>query len=151
MKRRIFSISTILGVLLLVALLVSSHSVFALTPTISRTPTSKTPTRTKTPSRTATQTRTSTATTMASGPDLIISNITSANSNPACANIRQNYVLVLNSGNQNAGTFQVSYSAGGVAAPAQTVNGLVAGQLITLIFPIASGAGMTVTATADST
>lgn len=149
MKRRIFSISTILGVLLLVALLVSSHSAFALTPTISRTPTGKTPTRTKTPSRTPT--RTSTATTVATGPDLVISSITFAGSSPACANAPKNSVVVTNNGTTAAGSFQVSYSAGGVAAPNQSVYSLAAGQSITLSFPIASGAGMSVTATADST
>lgn len=154
MKRRIFSISTMLGVLLLIALVVSSHSAFALTPTVTRTLTrtrtpSKTPTRTKTPSQTAT--RTSTATTVSTGPDLILSSIMPANSSPACANIQKNYVMILNSGSVDAGTFQVSYSAGGVAAPSQTVYGLTAGQVITLSFPIAGGAGMSVTATADST
>jgi endoglucanase len=45
----------------------------------------------------------------------------------------------------------VSYNAGGVVAPAQQVNGLAAGQSVTLSFPAATGSGMTITATADST
>jgi PKD repeat protein len=122
---------------------------------------------TSTPSPTFTPTpRTATATSTACGPiyitatpgtpvvsgaDLVISSITYAGSNPSCANAPKNNVVVTNNGTVAAGTFQVSYSAGGVAQPAQTVSGLAAGQSVTLQFSSASGAGMVVTATADST
>jgi PKD repeat protein len=117
-----------------------------------------TPTITATPTRTATATATScgpiyrTATPDGTSlPDLVISSITFAGSSPSCANQPKNSVVVTNNGTVAAGTFQVSYSAGGVPQPAQTVNGLAAGQSVTLLFSSASGAGMTVTATADST
>jgi hypothetical protein len=77
------------------------------------------------------------------GPDLIISSITYVGSSPACMNSPKDNVVVSNIGTVAAGTFVVSFNS----RPAQTVNGLGAGQSITLIID----AGGTITATADST
>ena len=98
-----------------------------------------------------TKTITPTPTVVTNGPDLVISSITSGFSGPACANVRKFNVTVVNNGSAAAGTFMVSYSVGGVAAPDQAVNGLAAGQSVVLSFPPATGSGMTATATADST
>ena len=107
-------------------------------------------TNTPTPTRTKTPTPVSTADDVPL-PDLVISSITYAGSNPSCANQPKNNVVVTNNGTAAAGTFQVSYSAGGVSQPNQIVSGLGAGQSVTLLFDSAGGAGQTVTATADST
>ncbi len=88
---------------------------------------------------------------VAGGPDLVISSIAYAGSNPSCANMPKNSVVVTNNGTAAAGTFQVSFSVGGVVQSAQTVTSLGAGQSVTLLFNSASGAGMIVSATADST
>lgn len=106
--------------------------------------------RTNTPTPTFTRTPTATPTgsvTASTGIDLIISSITYAGSSPACANAPKDNVVVKNIGTVAAGTFQVSFSRNGVPEPAQTVSGLAAGQTVTLSF----GAGMSVTAVADST
>ncbi len=101
--------------------------------------------------RTSTPTLTATSGTLTTGPDLAIASISYAGSSPACANAPRNAVVVVNNGSVAAGSFSVSYGASGMLTTVQTVAGLAAGQSITLYFPIASGAGMTVTATADST
>jgi hypothetical protein len=76
-------------------------------------------------------------------PDLTISSVTYLGSNPACINSPKVQVVVANIGTSAAnGSFSVSLSG----SAAQTVNGLVAGQSVTLIF---SATGTM--ATADST
>jgi len=99
-----------------------------------------TPTPTITPSPTGT--------TNSTLPDLTITSLTYYyGSYPACANKPLDSVVVTNNGSSAAGTFVVAFSANGVARTPQTVNGLGAGQNITLYF----SAGMSVTATVDST
>jgi hypothetical protein len=99
---------------------------------------SSTPVPTNTPTRTITPTAQS-----GSLPDLTISSITYIGSSPACANSPKVQVVVANIGTSAAnGSFSVSLMGGAV----QTVNGLAAGQSVTLTFS-ASGN----TATADST
>jgi hypothetical protein len=80
-------------------------------------------------------------------PDLTISSITYVGSSPACINDPRENVVVSNIGTAAAGTFVVAFSKNGVPQTPQTVNGLGAGQSITLSF----SAGGSVTATADST
>lgn len=125
------------------------------TPSPTFTPTPRTATATNTscgpiyviasntPTPTITPTGSITAT---NGPDLVISSITFAGSSPVCANQHKHNVVISNIGTAAAGIFQVAFTNGAVQ-PAQTVNGLAAGESVTLKF----SAGMTVTATADST
>jgi PKD repeat protein len=120
-----------------------------------------TPTITATPTRTQTATATScgpiyqtatpsfptfTPTATSTGgnlPDLTVSSVTYLPSNPACINSPKVQVVVANIGTSAAtGSFSVSLSG----SAAQTVNGLAAGQSVTLIF---SATGTM--ATADST
>jgi hypothetical protein len=97
---------------------------------------------------TATLTRTPTVTPVSTAddtpwPDLTVSSVTYLGSNPACANSPKVQVVVTNIGAFPAtGTFSVSLTG----SAAQTVNGLAAGQSVTLIF---SATGTI--ATADST
>ena len=116
------------------------------------TPTALAPTKTFTRTSTATNpvvtqtgspTRTPTVTSVATLPDLTVSSITYIGSNPTCANNPQVQVVVANIGAFPAnGSFSVSVSGSFV----QTVNGLAAGQSVTLIFSAGSN-----TATVDST
>ena len=95
---------------------------------------------------TKTFTRTPTAVSTANDtplPDLTVSSITYIGSNPSCANNPKVQVVVANIGAFPAnGTFSVSVSG----SLAQTVNGLAAGQSVTLTFSAGSN-----TATVDST
>jgi hypothetical protein len=101
-----------------------------------------------TPTPTATLTRTPTVTPVSTTndtpwPDLTVSSVTYLGSNPACANSPKVQVIITNIGAFPAtGTFSVSLTG----SAAQTVNGLAAGQSVTLIF---SATGTI--ATADST
>ena len=132
-------------------------TVVTLTPTPTQTSVTNTPTRTptatvvtvtltRTPTatvRTSTPTRTPTVTAVSTLPDLTVSSITYIGSNPTCANNPQVQVVVANIGSVAAtGTFSVSVSGSSV----QTVNGLAAGQSVTLTFSAGSN-----TATVDST
>ena len=108
------------------------------TPTATRTPTGPTPTRTRTPTVTPVSTSGDVP-----GPDLMVSSITYLGSSPACANSPKIQVVVANIGTlPTNGSFSVNLN-GGVA---QTVQGLAAGQSVTLIFAASSN-----TAIADST
>ena len=127
------------------AILTNSNKVFDFTlvaatptPTATRTPTGPTPTRTRTPTVTPVSTNNDVP-----GPDLTVSSITYLGSSPACANSPKIQVVVANIGTlPTNGSFSVNLN-GGVA---QTVQGLAAGQSVTLIFAASSN-----TATADST
>jgi hypothetical protein len=110
------------------------------------TPTGPTPTPSPGASRTPTVTPVSTNNDVP-GPDLIISSITYVGSNPACMNSPKDNVVVSNIGAVAAGTFVVAFSVNGTPWTPQTVNGLGAGQSVTLSFDAAGN----VTATADST
>jgi hypothetical protein len=98
------------------------------TATRTNTPAGPTPTRTNTPSG-------------GNLPDLTVSSITYVGSNPTCANNPKVQVVVANIGAFPAsGAFSVSVNG----AASQTVNGLAAGQSVTLTFNAGSS-----TATVD--
>ncbi|MGC1376929.1 MAG: CARDB domain-containing protein [Anaerolineales bacterium] len=119
-------------------------------PTLTRTATSCSPiyiTATP-PGPTSTPTRTPTLTPVGTNndvpyPDLTVSSVTYVGSSPTCANNPKVQVIITNIGAYPANSsFEVTL-AGGVA---QVVNGLAAGQSVTLIFAASSA-----TATVDST
>ena len=75
-------------------------------------------------------------------PDLTITSLNYIGSNPQCTNNPHDSIVVSNIGSGPAGTFVVAFGS-----QTQTVNGMAAGQQVTLLFTAVSNA----TATADST